>query len=106
MAANDLRKRLTEIDTQIKEHRRTLHALEQARTALERELRATATFPVLDLPVEIAAKIFVHCLPPSAKLGWYRFMREYENTAPLVLTSVCRTWRGITLTTPALWTTL
>ncbi|KAJ7676235.1 hypothetical protein B0H14DRAFT_2256942, partial [Mycena olivaceomarginata] len=96
-------KRLAELDTHIQEHRGTLHDLEQARTALERELHATATFPVLDLPVEIGAKIFVHCLPSSANVGWCRSIHEYEHTAPLVLTSVCRNWRDIAHTAPALW---
>ncbi|KAJ7893449.1 hypothetical protein B0H14DRAFT_2334816, partial [Mycena olivaceomarginata] len=66
----------------------------------------SATFSVLDLHVEIAAKIFVHCLPSSANADWCRFIHEYEHTAPLVLTSVCRTWRDIAHTAPALWSTL
>ncbi|KAJ7862590.1 hypothetical protein B0H14DRAFT_2257448, partial [Mycena olivaceomarginata] len=96
-------KRLVKLNTQIGVHRRALHVLENARTALERTLHDTATFPVLDLPVEIAAKIFVHCLPPFTNLGWYRPRSVYKNTAPLFLTSVCCTWRDIALTTLVLW---
>ncbi|KAF8161772.1 hypothetical protein K438DRAFT_1985551 [Mycena galopus ATCC 62051] len=57
-----LRRRLAELDTQIAEHRRELRKLEEARTAVERELHATP-FPVLKLPAEITAEIFTHCLP-------------------------------------------
>jgi hypothetical protein len=39
-------------------------------------------------------------------MGWYRSIDSYTNTAPIVLTGVCRTWRDIALTTPKLWATL
>ncbi|KAF8214164.1 hypothetical protein K438DRAFT_1803003 [Mycena galopus ATCC 62051] len=106
MPTIDLRRRLADLDTQIAEHRRVISQLEEARTAIERELYA-ASFPVLTaLPAEIIAEIFVHCLPPFANLGWYRSIHQYENIAPIVLTSVCRTWRDIALTTPTLWSVL
>ncbi|KAF8214165.1 hypothetical protein K438DRAFT_1803004 [Mycena galopus ATCC 62051] len=105
MAAIDFRRRLEELDAQITEHRRALYALEEERTTVERELYAIP-FPVLRLPFEITAKIFVHCLPPFANLGWSRAINEYKHEAPMVLTSVCRTWRDIALATPALWSIL
>ncbi|KAJ7849815.1 hypothetical protein B0H14DRAFT_2764837 [Mycena olivaceomarginata] len=107
MPTIDLRRRLTELDAKIAEHRQAAHQLEQARIALEHELHDTATFPVLTLPVEITAKIFVHCLPPVANLGWcYPSIDGYKNAAPIILTSVCHTWRNIALTTAALWSTV
>jgi hypothetical protein len=102
----DLRKRLAELDAQIAEQKCVLHELERARTVAERELYTTAKFPVLTLPAEITAEIFGHCLPPSSNMGWYRSIDSYINTAPIVLTGVCRTWRDIALTTPKLWATL
>ncbi|KAF8214168.1 hypothetical protein K438DRAFT_1563256, partial [Mycena galopus ATCC 62051] len=101
-----LRRRLAELDTQIAEHRRALSELENTRIAVERELSATATFPVLTLPIEITAEIFVRCLPPFANLGWIYGLDQFEDVAPILLTRVCRTWRDIALTTPALWSTL
>ncbi|KAK7014406.1 F-box domain-containing protein [Favolaschia claudopus] len=55
-------------------------------------------YPVLTLPNEIVSEIFVHFIPP------------YPNPpppsgvlSPTTLTHICRHWREIALTTPALW---
>ncbi|KAF8161768.1 hypothetical protein K438DRAFT_1859413, partial [Mycena galopus ATCC 62051] len=100
-----LRRRIAELDAQIADHRRVLHDLEEARTAVERELHATP-FPVLTLPAEITAEIFACCLLPFANLGWKGVIGEYRDIAPILLTQVCRAWRDVTLTTPRLWSTL
>ncbi|KAJ6515330.1 hypothetical protein C8R45DRAFT_956126 [Mycena sanguinolenta] len=97
-----LRRRLAELDAQIAEHRRVLQELEDARTAVERELNATV-YPVLSLPPEIMAEIFIHCLPPFVNLGWWY---EYGIVAPILFTRVCHAWRDIALATPVLWSTL
>ncbi|KAF8208115.1 hypothetical protein K438DRAFT_1961632 [Mycena galopus ATCC 62051] len=78
-----LRKRLAELDTQI--------------------LHASATFPVLTLPTEITAEFFLCCLPLSDRSGQGV---PTETPAPMVLASICRTWRTIALATPALWSKL
>lgn len=50
-------------------------------------------------PVEILTDIFLLCLPaPPTPL--------HPDDAPILLTRVCRQWRGLALTTPQLWTTL
>ncbi|KIK66067.1 hypothetical protein GYMLUDRAFT_158552, partial [Collybiopsis luxurians FD-317 M1] len=54
--------------------------------------------PVRQLPAEILAEIFVHCLPDCA-------VRDLSE-APLVLTRICRSWRRIALDTPRLWQSL
>ncbi|KAF8214180.1 hypothetical protein K438DRAFT_2149366 [Mycena galopus ATCC 62051] len=105
MPTIDLRRRLIELDAQIAEHRHVLHQLEETRIAVEHELDA-ASFPVLSLPAEITAEIFVHCLPPFANLGWSRRLEQDENSAPAVLMRVCRVWRDIALATHALWSVL
>ncbi|KAJ6560151.1 hypothetical protein B0H19DRAFT_945240, partial [Mycena capillaripes] len=55
-------------------------------------------YPVLTLPAEIISEIFVHFLPiyPSCPplTGFL---------SPTLLTQICRKWRHIALTTPALW---
>ncbi|KAJ7755841.1 hypothetical protein B0H16DRAFT_1690067 [Mycena metata] len=100
MPTIDLRRRLVELDAQIIEQDRVLRDLQQTRIAVERELRETATYPILTLPVEITAEIF-HRLPLQVgELGLQR------NMAPLSLTAVCRSWRGIALSTPTLWSTM
>ncbi|KAJ6483876.1 hypothetical protein DFH09DRAFT_1211550 [Mycena vulgaris] len=58
-------------------------------------------YPVLTLPPEITSEIFVHCVPPVRS-------RDVVDpgAAPLLLLHVCRAWRQIAVSTPALWTTL
>ncbi|KAF8214025.1 hypothetical protein K438DRAFT_1802748 [Mycena galopus ATCC 62051] len=97
-----LRRRLAELDAQLVEQRRVLHKLQQTRSDVERELYATATFPVLTLPTEITAEIFGRCLlvfAPSC-------IPKCESSAPIVLTGVCHAWRDIALATPKLWSKL
>ncbi|KAF8182149.1 hypothetical protein K438DRAFT_1162483 [Mycena galopus ATCC 62051] len=105
MPAIDLRRRLAELDEQIAEHRRVLHELEETRIAVERELFASP-FPVLSLPAEVTAEIFIRCLPPFANLGWSRRIDEYENAAPVSLMRVCHAWRDIAIATSTLWSVL
>ncbi|EEB93635.1 hypothetical protein MPER_07677 [Moniliophthora perniciosa FA553] len=53
--------------------------------------------PARRIPREIIAEVFLQCLPtirlPACSIG----------EAPLLLTTVCRSWREIALTTPQLW---
>ncbi|KAJ7277523.1 hypothetical protein C8J57DRAFT_1309481 [Mycena rebaudengoi] len=62
--------------------------------------RTIMTDPVLKLPPEVTCDIFLHCIPPSGG-GIGR-----AKTAPLLLLTVCRAWRAIALSFPALWATL
>ncbi|KAJ7682210.1 hypothetical protein DFH06DRAFT_289645 [Mycena polygramma] len=98
-----LRKRLLELDAQIGQQKIVLSELERARGAAERELHATATFPILTLPVEITAEIFVHSLPAVDD-----DLSEVccSRTVPFNISCVCRAWRDIAVTTPQLWSTL
>ncbi|KAJ7030630.1 hypothetical protein C8F04DRAFT_1397752 [Mycena alexandri] len=56
------------------------------------------TYPVLTLPNEIVSEIFVHFLPiypdPPPIIG---------RSSPNVLGQICRKWRDIAFSTPALW---
>ncbi|KAF8213921.1 hypothetical protein K438DRAFT_2009051 [Mycena galopus ATCC 62051] len=103
MAAH-LRRRLEELDAQIVEQRRLLHALQQTRLGVEQELHATATYPVLTLPTEITTEIFTSCLAVFDPLSLPEL--EDETYAPIVLAGVCRAWRDIAFTTPILWSQL
>ncbi|KAF8214054.1 hypothetical protein K438DRAFT_2009160 [Mycena galopus ATCC 62051] len=97
-----LRRRLADLDTKILEQRHVLHQLHQSRLDVERELHATATYPVLTLPTEITAEIFLCCLPVFDPLC----IPNHKSSAPIVLTAVCRQWRDIALATPVLWSKL
>ncbi|KAJ6589391.1 hypothetical protein B0H19DRAFT_1103753 [Mycena capillaripes] len=60
--------------------------------------RATNTYPVLTLPPEIVAEIFLNFIPTypeSASL--------LGSLSPVVLCQICRHWRAIALSTPTLW---
>ncbi|KAJ7181111.1 hypothetical protein C8R46DRAFT_866318, partial [Mycena filopes] len=55
--------------------------------------------PILTIPFETTAEIFVHCLPelPAQPSG---------TIAPMLLARICRQWRNIACSTPRLWATL
>ncbi|KAJ6515388.1 hypothetical protein C8R45DRAFT_207849 [Mycena sanguinolenta] len=97
-----LRRRLADLDAQIIEQKRQLDELQQIRSDVERELFATATFPVLALPTEIMTEIFLYCVPLFDPLC----IPNGRCSAPLVLAGVCRLWRNIAHDTPALWSKL
>ncbi|KAJ7797307.1 hypothetical protein B0H14DRAFT_3157559 [Mycena olivaceomarginata] len=102
--STDLRKRLMELNKQITEQRLVLEQLQHARLDVECELHATATYPVLTLPTEITAEIFVHCLPFFGP--WSTIPRVCKKWAPIILFAVCHAWHDIALTTPKLWSKL
>ncbi|KAK7052179.1 F-box domain-containing protein [Favolaschia claudopus] len=54
-------------------------------------------YPVLTLPNEIVAEIFLHFLPP------YPDVDVFGKSTPTRLTHICRQWRDVALSTPALW---
>ncbi|KAJ7771097.1 hypothetical protein DFH07DRAFT_804870 [Mycena maculata] len=106
MATADLRRRLLRLDAQILKQKLLLNKLEQNREDVERELHATATFPISPLPVETIQEIFLQCggSPRVSDLGHH--MQGTTSQIPLVLSSVCRRWREVALSTPTLWSTL
>ncbi|KAJ7479770.1 hypothetical protein FB451DRAFT_1131043 [Mycena latifolia] len=55
-------------------------------------------YPVLTLPNEIVSEIFVHFLPVYPLCP-----PLYGILSPNILTGICRKWREIALSTPALW---
>ncbi|KAJ7220928.1 hypothetical protein GGX14DRAFT_432445, partial [Mycena pura] len=55
-------------------------------------------YPVLTLPPEITAEIFKWCIDTDKRL--------LPSMAPLLLTRICRDWRDLAFSTPALWDTI
>ncbi|KAJ7672433.1 hypothetical protein DFH06DRAFT_1176281 [Mycena polygramma] len=95
------RTRLATIDIRILQleasTRREKRALQEERTVLQDRLDAYI-YPVLTLPAEIVSEIFVHFLP-----GYPIRPPITGLLSPTVLSQICRTWREIALSTPALW---
>ncbi|KAF7343063.1 F-box domain-containing protein [Mycena venus] len=91
------RERVAEIETQLRELERSIRFLEHEKAFLEARLDAY-TYPVLALPAEIISEVFNHFLPVypqrSATTGLL---------SPLILSQICRQWRVIAISTPALW---
>ncbi|KAG1897080.1 uncharacterized protein F5891DRAFT_1243630 [Suillus fuscotomentosus] len=61
------------------------------------ELHKGFVSPLWSLPNEILSKIFVHCLPEDEHLSLA------QNEAPMLLTRVCKKWRGVAVATSDLW---
>ncbi|KAJ7602843.1 hypothetical protein DFH06DRAFT_1115499 [Mycena polygramma] len=96
------------------ERKRCLEAFETQQRALDAKERDLETkqceletqlslvvYPVLTLPPEIVARFFVACLPDHGDA-----VRPCRDTAPLLLTQICRQWREIAITTCTLWASL
>ncbi|KAJ7166752.1 hypothetical protein C8R46DRAFT_869441, partial [Mycena filopes] len=71
--------------------------LTEEKIAIQESLDSTV-YPILTIPFEITAEIFVHCLP--------EFPGHSGTVAPMLLTRVCRQWRNIACSAPRLWAAL
>ncbi|KAF7349480.1 F-box domain-containing protein [Mycena sanguinolenta] len=71
--------------------------LKQQQSAILSELNLVV-YPVLTLPPEITAEIFKWCIDTGLRLS--------PSVAPLLLTRICRDWRALAFSTPALWDTI
>ncbi|KAJ7223922.1 hypothetical protein C8J57DRAFT_1390956 [Mycena rebaudengoi] len=102
MSVADLRVQLAEVDGLITQHRLLLEELEERRTSIRLQLDRVL-YPVLTLPLDITSEIFIQCLPePPALDNAHIDARQ----APLILLHICKEWRRIALSLPALWATL
>ncbi|KAF7334421.1 hypothetical protein MVEN_02271400 [Mycena venus] len=91
------RSRIVDLDAQIQDLERVLAAL-RLEKAVAQERLDTYTYPVLTLPDEIISEIFIHFLP------LYPVCPPITGLlSPILLTHICRKWREIAQTTPALW---
>ncbi|KAJ7749703.1 hypothetical protein B0H16DRAFT_1420221 [Mycena metata] len=96
MRFDDLRRELAVVEAALEsvELSGNTSSLVERKTVVKLQL-ASVVYPVLTLPGEITSEIFLRCTRskyPSAK------------TPPLLFLEICRTWRSIALSTPALWT--
>ncbi|KAJ7704578.1 hypothetical protein B0H17DRAFT_1126886 [Mycena rosella] len=91
------RARVERLEAQILELQHTLGALQQEKDLVQGRLDAYR-YPVLTIPNEIVSEIFVHFLPVYPQRSPLIAPRS-----PALLAQICRKWRDIALSTPALW---
>ncbi|KAJ7507069.1 hypothetical protein B0H11DRAFT_1970085 [Mycena galericulata] len=91
------RAQISNIDAQILKLKRSLQSLREEKAFIQGRLDAY-TYPVLTLPNEIVSEIFIHFLPKYPKRPPVIGLRS-----PTLLCQICRKWRHIALSTPALW---
>ncbi|KAF8198332.1 hypothetical protein K438DRAFT_1967077 [Mycena galopus ATCC 62051] len=94
------RTRAAFLEAQILDLEVSIAALRLEQALIQQRLQSFI-YPVLTLPNEIVAEIFIHVLPP------------YPSCPPLTgplsptsLTYICRAWREIAVSTPELWTAI
>ncbi|KAJ7167144.1 hypothetical protein C8R43DRAFT_984329 [Mycena crocata] len=98
-----LRARLEELDDQLRnslplEVNLAWSRLVKEKEDVKKDLDAVV-YPILTLPVEITALIFLQCLPDKPT-------SPHELVAPMLLTQICRHWREVAHADPRLWTSL
>ncbi|KAJ6457796.1 hypothetical protein C8R47DRAFT_169743 [Mycena vitilis] len=91
------RARIADIRTQLLQLQETFDILQEEQASLQDELD-DYVYPVLTLPNEIVSEIFVHFLPVYPARP-----RKTGQLCPILLCKICRAWREIALSTPALW---
>ncbi|KAJ6560399.1 hypothetical protein B0H19DRAFT_1376163 [Mycena capillaripes] len=89
---------ISELSSAISSQKQLLDDMQTRLRDLQAQLHSIP-YPVLTLPPEITSEIFVHCLPPEKS---WSSVRD-KGVAPQLLTRVCREWRQIAISTPALW---
>ncbi|KAJ7932351.1 hypothetical protein B0H13DRAFT_1701263 [Mycena leptocephala] len=94
------RARVADLEAQILHLERSLSALREEKILAQERLNSYK-YPVLELPNEIVSDIFMHFLPP-----YPRYPPLAGLLSPTLLTHICRTWREIALSTPALWSAI
>jgi hypothetical protein len=102
MHLKNLRNELAELDISIVRQRTRLQEMEQRQAAVRAEIDAFV-FPILTLPPEITAEIFLHYAFGVDEDYGRNVIRPREI---LTLLTVCRAWRKVALSVPALWATL
>ncbi|KAJ7666551.1 hypothetical protein B0H17DRAFT_1210594 [Mycena rosella] len=100
MHLDHLRNELADIEISIIRQRLLLEELEERKAAVRAELDGFV-FPVLTLPPEITAEIFL-----QLALGDSNDDDSRDFQGVLLILAVCRTWRTLALSVPALWATL
>ncbi|KAJ7633193.1 hypothetical protein FB45DRAFT_1003327 [Roridomyces roridus] len=91
------RARISQLDADMQKLQRVMHSLLAERKKCQQVL-ADYTYPILTLPSEITSEIFLYFLPPYPQRPSF-----WGYQSPSFLLRICRRWRDVALTTPALW---
>ncbi|RXW20446.1 hypothetical protein EST38_g5400 [Candolleomyces aberdarensis] len=81
---------------------RVLDALlaKQRKLSGQIEAHQALIHPMRRLPKELLQEVFLHCLPSE------HLPVMSASEAPILLTRICRPWRNLALSTPALWSSI
>ncbi|KAJ7087026.1 hypothetical protein C8R43DRAFT_309965 [Mycena crocata] len=92
-----LRARLAQIDAEMEDIQSRLDHLDMARKPVVEALKSVV-YPILSLPPEITAEIFVQYVdadhPPDLHIN---------RSGPLLLASICKAWRDLALELQSIW---
>ncbi|KAJ7139258.1 hypothetical protein C8R44DRAFT_764132 [Mycena epipterygia] len=105
--AHALRTRLAEIDEEMADLQSRLSRLAVARRPIVQSLQSVF-YPVITLPPEVSAEIFLHYVD-SAHIGGSGTLPHPPRKGgcgPLLLASICRTWRDIALALQPIWSSM
>ncbi|KAJ7159482.1 hypothetical protein C8R46DRAFT_1354210 [Mycena filopes] len=96
-----LRATLAGIDAELAALRARVEDLAAERRPIVKALKAIV-YPILTVPVEITAEIFLQCV------DWAEISTHWRQSlcAPLVLASVCKQWRAVALDLHPIWSRL
>lgn len=100
MASAVLRAQISELSLVISRQKQLLDDMQTRLRDLRTQLNSIP-YPVLTLPPEITSEIFFHCLLSEQEWSGVRDM----DVVPPLLMCVCKHWRQIAVSTPALWAT-
>ncbi|KZP32563.1 hypothetical protein FIBSPDRAFT_1036716 [Athelia psychrophila] len=97
-SVHDLFRDLDHMDKEISQIKVVLRRLQSKRVALQDYAQAHKALisSFRQFPAEILSEIFIHALPPP-------HLRLSKLHAPLLLQGVCRRWRDVVQSTPAVW---
>ncbi|KAG2023607.1 hypothetical protein CC2G_001241 [Coprinopsis cinerea AmutBmut pab1-1] len=99
----DPRERLAGLDEEISRVERVLSRLRSFQPTLRRDINRLHS-PILQiLPTELVSEIFTHCLPNLGDFSPHLPPSD-GSICPLLLGSICSSWRQIAWATPSLWT--
>ncbi|KAJ7432112.1 hypothetical protein B0H11DRAFT_2127490, partial [Mycena galericulata] len=91
------RAQIEDIERQILDLNTAIQALRAEQDLIKKQLDEYK-YPILALPNEIVSEIFIHFLPVYPLCP-----PQTGLLSPTLLAHICRKWREIALTTPALW---
>lgn len=98
--------KLTNLDVEIAELETKHTALINQRVALKLEVNQLHDSLLSKIPPEVTSSIFLWCTPMAVNPCWHSDSCNAMAAEPLIFGAVCRGWRQIAWSTPALWSSI